>query len=203
MGAIAKDQTVKISFDISSVRQEEILCKIKEVESDRISLTFPPECMDIARYLIEGNDVEVLIYTDSGIYIFDSIVINSPLDEEFVVELPEASDKIQRRKYVRAPIATRIDVISKTSRIKTTTVNIGGGGMRFYSPRVLPPDSEWDFLLYLPQWDEPIRGTGSILYSVRKDKDTVTIMRFDDILESDRSKIIKVCFEEESFRLKR
>jgi hypothetical protein len=45
-------------------------CTIKWVEKDRISLFYPEDRKELAKYLHEGKELEVLIYTDKGIYIF-------------------------------------------------------------------------------------------------------------------------------------
>lgn len=203
MGAISKGHRAKIKFAISAIRHEEVICHVNYAESDRICLNYPAMAKEIGKYLIEGKEVEVLVYTDNGIYIFDSIVINSPFESEFVVELPEESTKIQRRKYVRAPIVTNFVLIGTDVRIDTSTINIGGGGVRFKTDRELAANSMWKFQLTLPQWTDSIKGSGKVLYTIRQEGEMISIISFTDVSESDRSKIIKVCFEEEAHRLKR
>jgi c-di-GMP-binding flagellar brake protein YcgR len=178
-----------------------VTCVVKWFENDRAALVFPEIHKSLAKTLPEGKEVEAVLYTDSGIYAFDSIVINSPLEHDFVIEIPDEKKRIQRRDYVRAPFNLKFVLTKEEMEIETKTINIGGGGVRFLVKDELKANAVWKFVLYMP--DGTIaKGTGIILYSLLQGKMIVSVLKFTDISETDRNRIIKKCFEEEVKNLK-
>jgi c-di-GMP-binding flagellar brake protein YcgR len=193
---------VKLKFDISPVRSYEISCTIKWVESDRISLIYPSDRQELMKFLFEGKEVEVVIYSDKGIFIFDSIVMDSPFGTDFIIELPEEKTKIQRREYIRSPIKLDFFLSKDNQMVKTHSVNVGGGGIRFCCAKEFPITDIWNFAFRLPSEVKPIKGSGEILYSIRQNQVVTSVIKFTEIGETERNKIIKACFEEEANRLK-
>ena len=202
MEDIEKDQKIKIRFSVSSIRSHEALCDVRWVETDRICLIFPEEYKKLSKYLHEGRELEAIAYTDKGIFVFDSIVIDSPYSNDFVIEFPEEKEKIQRREYVRAPIKLDIQLTKGGATIKGNTINIGGGGIRFTTEKDLEVKQVWNFSMTLPKWSKPVYGTGEVLYNIKQDNSNVSVLKFSYIEESDRNKIIKLCFEIEASQLK-
>lgn len=202
MEELEKGHKIKLKFTISSVRSAEIECTIKRLEQDRISLDFPENAESFAKYLHEGKEMEVVIYSDKGIYLFDSVVIDSPFERDFVIEFPEEKQKVQRREYVRVPNKLRCILAKGDKKIETETINVGGGGIRFKANSEFKIADKWGFYLYLPRWPSPSKGFGEILYTIKQDNSMISVIKFTDIDESDRNKIIKFCFEEEALRLK-
>lgn len=202
MEKFEKGQKAKIKFNISRDKIYEIACPVKWVEKDRISLVFPREEQILSKYLYEGRLLEVIIYTNEGIFVFDSIVIDSPFNIDFVVELPEENSKIQRRAYIRASLELDFFLSEENFKFKTKTVNISGGGIRFIIDRELELNKLFNFALYLPKNDSIVKGTGTILYSLKQNNSMISVIKFIEIGESDQNKIIKLCFEKEVEQLK-
>lgn len=194
-------QKVKLKFSVSPISDIEITCTVKWYENDRISLIFPEKKRVYIKDLPEGKEVEVLIYTSSGIFIFDSIIINSPLENDFVIELPDEKKKIQRRKYIRAPINLKLILKRDDTEYKTNTINIGGGGIRFVTREKLDIGGLWKFSLFLPR-GRSINGLGRILYTVLRGNNMASVIAFTDITETERNRIIKLCLDEEIKNLK-
>ncbi|MFH0703090.1 MAG: PilZ domain-containing protein [bacterium] len=202
MEELEQGQKIKLRFKISPVRFEEIVCSIKWVEYDRIALIYPENEQELAKYLYEGKELEIIIYMDKGVYVFDSIVIDSPFTVDFVIELPEERTKIQRREYIRVPIKLGL-ILNKTGhKIKTATINVGGGGIRFKVNKDLKVNDIWSFKLCLPRNLGEVQGCGEILYTIKQDNTMASVIKFLNIEENDRNKIIKMCFEEEASSLK-
>lgn len=195
-------QRVRVKFDISSTRSAEIACGLKKGEHDRLVLEFPNDRNFLKSYIHEGMEVGVLTYTDKGIYCFDSIVIDSPLSGEFIIELPDEKTKIQRREYVRVPIKIDLYLMKDERRLRAETINLGGGGIRFKTSKPLTKDEKWFFNLLLPRTDEFIKGYGEVLYSIEEKGKFVSVIKYTDIDESDRNKVIRACFEEEAHIIK-
>lgn len=201
MKELEAGQKVRIKFDLSSLRSESLMCVIKWFEEDRVALVFPDSHKHLARSLPEGKELEAVIYTDSGIFSFESIVINSPLEHDFIIEIPDEKKRIQRRDYIRAPFNLRLILSKGNEEIETKTINIGGGGIRFLVRDELKSNDFWDFILYMPD-EAPVKGKGTIIYSLSQGKLIATVIKFTDINETDRNKIIKKCFEEEVKNIK-
>ncbi len=189
-------QTVKINFSIPFIKEESTFCTIKWVEEDRIGLVFPKDRQDIIRELPEGKEIEAIVYSNSGIFVFASIVINSPLEHDFVIELPAEKKKIQRREYVRTPVNLELCLRREDARFETRTINVGGGGIRFIAGEEFKTDDRWLFSLSLPE-GRTIRGAGKVLYTLLQGRTTASVIIFTDIDETERNRIIKLCFDEE------
>lgn len=202
MPGIEKDNKTIIRFDVSPIRTFEITCKVLDVDEDRVSLAYPEDKMEFANYLYEGKELGVVIYTDKGLHAFDSVVLDSPLESEFIIELPEERNKIQRREYVRMPVKLSLTLNKGDEVVETEIINIGGGGVRFKSNTTFSTNERWGFSFYIPEHDEPLTGSGAILYNLKQDNYIVSVIKFVHISESDRNRIIKLCFDEEVNRIK-
>lgn len=202
MKSLEIGHTAKLTFQISKFRTAELTCCIKWIEKDRIGLVFPENKYELADYLYEGKELNIIAYTNSGIYNFESVVIDSPYNHDFVVEFPEENTKIQRRAYVRSPLKLDLILEQNNQKIKTETINISGGGIRFNTENELKTKEVWRFSIYLPRWREYAQGFGEIIYNIRQAKTNVSVIKFTDFQETYRNKIIKLCFEEEIRRLK-
>jgi len=202
MNKLEIGHTARLMFKISKIRSVNVTCCIKWLENDRIGLVLPEDQFDLAEYLYEGKELHVVAYTDFGIYNFDSVVIDSPYNHDFVIEFPEDSERIQRRGYVRMPLNLKLILEKGNNRIVTQTINISGGGIRFKVDEKLGVSEIWRFSIYLPKWKEYASGFGKVLYNINTLKNVVSVIKFTDIQESHRNKIIKICFEEELYRLK-
>lgn len=201
MNELEIDQKVRLKLSLSSFRMESLVCNIKWFENDRMALVFPDDKKHLIRSFPVGKELEALIYTDSGIYVFDSVVINSPLEYDFVIDTPKEKERIQRRDYIRAPLTLKLILNKEEKKIESTTINIGGGGIRFSINEELKPYEIWDFTLYLSN-TIMIKGKGVIIYSFLINDSIISVIKFTDINETERNKIIKKCFEEEVKNLK-
>ena len=202
MQELEKGQRAKVTAIISAVRTVEINCKILWIEPDRVGLSFPKLKSDSAQFFYEGKEIEAIVYTDKGIYVFDSMVIDSPYEYEFIIELPEEKQKIQRREYVRVPLNCEFVLSFENEKYFTETINMGGGGVRLNSDFEFEINSTWGFLLKLPKWREHIKGYCKILYTYKNGNNFISAVKFIDIDEISRNKLIKLCFEEEANLLK-
>lgn len=196
-------QKAKVKYEISPIRSLEVDSTILWAEDDRICLDFPIIYMDDAQFFFEGQEIEVTLYTDKGIRNYESIVIYSPLEGDFIIEYYEDASKIQRRQFVRADSICDLILYKGKDSFKTKTLNIGGGGLRFTSAKDLTLNDTYEFSLYLPKKHLPIKGTCEILYRFPKEGMDHYVLEFRAIRETERNKIIKVCFEIEAAEYQR
>lgn len=195
MDDIIENQQVKLTFKLSDGLEQEIMCSIKKKYKDRIALNFYREILSYIEYLQEGDEVKVNIYTPTGIKMFDAIILNSPLEAEFVIEFVEDYIEIQRRKYLRADIDTKVILErNEADNIVTHTLDIGGGGIRFFYEGLLNKQESVGCLLYLPMYIHSIKARGLIIKEDHLKKNEYVLV-FTKIEESERDKVIKKCLE--------
>lgn len=193
MGEIRENQQIKLFFKVAEGSEKELGCSIKKVYKDRISLNFTKEIIDYADYLQEGDEVTVKIFTPSGIKMFDAVILDSPLEPEFIIEFVEDYLEIQRRKYLRMEFSTKIMIERDKSNIVTHTFDIGGGGLRFFYEGSFENKETVSCRLFLP--DMPSIQTQGIVIKENHLKENEYVLVFTKIEENDRDKIIKKCFE--------
>lgn len=198
---LKSDQAVRLNFGTPSFNEVSITCRVNWAEHDRACLEFPDSGDKYLKDLPEGKEIGVVVYTNSGIFVFDSIVINSPLEEEFIIEFPQEQKKIQRREYMRAAVNLQLILAKGGTELETRTINVGGGGIRFIAKDKLSVNEKWNFSLLLPG-ETVIKGTGKILYTLMQGQNDAGVISFVDINETERNRLIKLCFEEEIRNLK-
>ncbi len=202
MGVIKEDQKAKLFFKLADNSEKEFDCLVKDVYKDRLSLKFPTEILAYAEYLEEGSELPVKIFTPSGIRAFDTIVLNSPLESEFVIEYVEDHIEIQRREHTRAELEAKVIITRETGAAEVThTLDISGGGIKFFSEESYNPDEELECMLYLPYQMRSIRAKGKILANSHIPPKQHVLL-FSEISENDRDKIVKACFEMQTGKYK-
>jgi c-di-GMP-binding flagellar brake protein YcgR len=198
MSEIKEDQKAKLSLKLLDNSFKELECFVKEVHSDRISLSFPREMISYANHLQEGDEIPIKIFTPSGIKMFNAMILSSPLEPEFVIEYDENFVQVQRREYTRARLETKIIIERlESENIVTHTIDIGGGGVRFFYEGTFEPNELVSCRLYLPFILESVKAQGHILQKPFLAKNEHVVL-FSKINENERDKIVKKCFELET-----
>lgn len=192
MDIIRENQLVKLFFKDAEGSEKELNCSIKKIYKDRIALIPPEETIDYVDYLQEGDDVSVKIFTPAGIKAYDAIVLNSPLENEFVIEFVENYIEIQRRKYLRMDYEAKVLVQVGFTKVVTQTIDIGGGGIRFASETPFEPNQTVTCHLFLP--DVPTIQAQGIIIKEKHLKENEYVIFFTKISENDRTKILQKCF---------
>ncbi len=190
---IKRGLKVQIEFETGS-RKSRIDCYIINPDFDRLTLSFPESKKEFIPYLIEGTEIKAFIYTFSGIMIIDSIVFDAPFDGKFVIEFNEDQQVIQRRKYLRQPYMTDLYLESPDGNIRTMTIDIGGGGIRFSTDKVISNMQEFKSQLRLNAYEPMIKIIGFV-QKKHFYKDDEYLFEFTQIAESDRNKIIQKCIQ--------
>lgn len=176
----------------------EIDSAIVKVDKDRLYLDFPAKYSNKMFHFREAQETELSIYTQRRVIIMSSLIIDTPYEQDFTLELNEEFMIIQRRQYVRSIVKLDISVSQgQKFFFNTKTANIGGGGLKFISNNTFKPGDYYDFALKMPSWEFPVEGNGVIVDNIEQDGVIFSMLKFDSISESDRNKIIKHCFDEE------
>jgi len=182
---------VQIEFNIGS-KKNILNSFILESEHDRLKLSFPEEKREIAPFLREGTEIKAFIYTYSGIIVVESVVFDSPLGDNFVIEFNEEHQTIQRRQYKRVQYTTDLFIQINKDNIKTTTTDVSGGGVRFNLAQPLETGATYNIQLRIVPHEPMIKATGITIKKVFY-KENEYVLEFVDIKEEDRKKIIKQC----------
>ncbi len=196
MRKVQPGQKVRIGIEASGGQILQFFAYIKKVEPDRLLLMFSESKAQFAKFLEEGSTVRLSVYTPLGILLLNSVILSAPVGFEFEVEYESLSKRIQRRKYVRAHANYRLLINQMGKTITTLTEDIGGGGIRFIADTYIH-QSEVNAKLYIPEIDSGIPFSGIV---ERKDryKDNEYLIRYTNITEADRNKIIQKCLDIES-----
>lgn len=197
MGDVRVSQKTKLTFKLADGSQKELDCSVKKIYNDRMSLIFPEEALDYLDYLKEGKEINVKIFSPGGVKIFDSIILDSPLEADFIIEFIENYVEIQRRKYLRADLNTKIIIQREEDNVITNTLDIGGGGVCFFYEGKFGYKEKVSCMLYLPMILNSIKAKGFIIKDSNL-KENEHVLFFTDIDDKERDKIIQKCFEIES-----
>ncbi len=198
MGEIREDQKVTLYLKAGDGTSKELDCSIKSIQKDRLSLRYTDEVLDYAKHLEEGSEHPVRIFTPSGVKSFDTIVINSPLESEFVIEFVEDHIEIQRREYLRIELDTKIILeTQKYGVVVTNTLDISGGGLRFFCDRPFQTGEIVKIMLYLPFQQNSVKAEGEIIDCEHIPEDQHVLV-FTEIEERERDRIIKQCFDSQA-----
>lgn len=192
---IKTGQKVEVKFKISSADEIKLVCSVKDIHADRLDINFPKGTLNFTDYLQEGYNVNVDIYTPHGIKKFNSVIIDSPETGSFMVEFGGEYDELQRRKYVRAQVETKL-ILRRVNRdpIISRTIEISGDSVRFYYEGHLQNKEPFDCFLYLPKNVHSIKAKGIIVKTEHIEKNEHLIL-FTQIQDFDRVRINRKCIE--------
>lgn len=193
MSDISVNQKAKIFFDGENGIEMELDCIVKEIYEDRLVLDYPSDAETLKKYFEEGTPIDVKIFTPSGLMVFESIVINSPDEGDFVIEYVEDAVVVQRRNYSRSPLKTKLTLELSKEVFIASTIDISGGGIKFCCKEDLEPEQIVKGKLYLRNFDTPAVFEAVILDNPSLQPDEYTLA-FTKIDEKERDKIIKTCF---------
>jgi len=194
MGVIKEDQQVKLVFTIADGSEAEVTCRVKSFDNDRIYLKPSTAVDSYLNYLQEGDEVTAKVFTPIGIQMYDAIIINSPLEDDFIIEYTEKNEQIQRREYLRFPFCAKI-VIERDNKemIVTNTIDMSGGGLKFVHNKTFENEEIVKLSLCLDN-EKMIKASGLIISNINLPEGQVALS-FMEINEHDRDRIIKKSFD--------
>ena len=130
----------------------EICCKIAVVLEDRLIIDLPPYFMRYIEFLEVGCRLTVKVFSKLGTVDFNTVVISSPLEEEFSVELDYNAMKLTPTEEIPfindiLPINLKQD----NEEIQLKTFEISTEYIKFYSNDTLEVNQTFDCELILPK----------------------------------------------------
>lgn len=182
--------------------------RIADEDEDGLLIEYPlNEKTGRSKRLYLGDEMSVFFVESDGVKnYFDSHVIGFKEDGVRLVKImkpdPDKMTKVQRRSFLRVP--AELDLAVKTAgnnRFVCKTDDVGGGGISFIceNKHHLNQESSIQCWLLLPYKNGGIEHAGFTAEVVRiKELETgrkQAMIKFIEITDSERQKIIRYCFE--------
>ncbi|MBU7315911.1 flagellar brake protein [Paenibacillus oleatilyticus] len=195
------------SIDEEEAKQE-YKSRIADVSDAYIRMEIPMnDKSGKLKRLYPGDELSVYFITEGGVKnYFNSSVLGFSDDVIRLVLIkkpdPESITKVQRRNFLRVPAILEIAVkFSEQLQFVSLTDDVGGGGISFLCEGYVPVESGHtvECWLLVPFKNGQIEHVPFKSEIVRvKELETgkkQVMMRFSEITDRDRQKIIRYCFE--------
>lgn len=195
------------SIDEEEARQE-YKSRIADISEHYITMEVPMnERTGKLKKLYAGDELSVYFMTDGGVKnYFTSSVLGFREDVVRVVLIRkpelEAITKIQRRNFLRVPAELDLAVkLTEQLQFVGVTDDVSGGGISFLCDPSIPLETQkaiscWLLLSYRNGKVDHVPFKGEIVRLKGMDSGKQQVMvRFIDISDKDRQKIIRYCFE--------
>jgi c-di-GMP-binding flagellar brake protein YcgR len=204
------NETIFINVDSAEEGKETTIFKsrITDIEEEFLLIEIPmEESSGKLKRLYNGDELSVYYITESGVkHYFNTYVLGFKEDVIRMVRIrkPELEDisTIQRRTFLRVNANLEIAVKKQDDiRFLTHTEDISGGGLSFssdtkYNLKVGELLSCWVLIHYKNDSIEhiPLKAKIVRISNVEKNR-TIIMLKFSEIYDSERQKLIRYCFE--------
>lgn len=167
-----------------------ITCTISEVFSDRITIELPPYFMRYVEFLEVGCRLTVKVFSKLGTIDFNTVVIDSPLEDNFSVEIDKNAMKLTPGEEI--PVINAIEPLNisiEEVTIKANTFEISTQYLKFSCQNEFHLNDVFDCELILPNDCGIIRFRGSVVY-VDPVYDNEYKITYLNMVESDRRALL-------------
>lgn len=150
MDLFVKGQKITLCFqkDLNIV---EMTCDIEEIKDDRLELTLPQYFMRYIDYLQVGKKITAKAFSKLGTIDFNTIIITSPLEDSFTIELDYNSLRLTPGNEM--PVIKAIEVMEVYNEIvsRYKTFEIATDYVKFYSDKKFELEEEFEGAVILPK----------------------------------------------------
>ena len=190
MDLLKTGQKISISFQ-KEEKIVEISCTISEVLEDRIVIELPQYFMRYIEYLEVGCKLTVKVFSKIGTVDFNTIVISSPLEEEFSVELDYNAMKLTPTEEIPVVNAVEtLNIIMDDERLfKVNTFEIATEYLKFYSDYEFQMNESFNCELILPKNYDIIKFRGTVIY-IDPVYDNEYKISYENMVEEDRQNLL-------------
>ena len=130
----------------------EMICTIENLSDDRLILNPPQYFMRYVEYLQVGSKLTAKVFSKLGTIDFNTIVISSPLEDTFEIELDYNSVKLTENAEIPVISAVENMEIKKNNQVyKVKTFELSTIYFRFTSDKSFAVDETLEFTIYLPR----------------------------------------------------
>lgn len=201
-----------LNLQVNSIDEEEAKqeykARISDITAEYIQMEVPMnEATGRLKKLFAGDELSLFFLTDGGVKnYFTSIVLGFREDVIRTVLIrkpdPEAITKIQRRSFLRVPAELEIAVkLTEQVRFVAMTDDVSGGGISMVCEGELPIQvgNQLSCWLLIPLKNNkvdhsPFKGEVVRVKPLETGRQQV-MLRFSEISDKERQKIIRYCFD--------
>ena len=139
-------------FFVKENSMVEMICSVDKVFDDRLELILPQYFMRYINHLQVGNKLTAKAFSKLGTVDFNTIIISSPLEEAFVIELDYNSVRLTTGDQIPVIRAVEhLEIINAGSILRLKTFEISTDYIKFTSDKKLQIGNSIDCVLNLPQ----------------------------------------------------
>lgn len=136
MNLLSEEQKIALIFQ-KGENLIEILCTIEKIYDDRLELALPQYFMRYIDSLQVNSKVTAKVFTKLGTIDFNSVIIKSPLEDEFVIELDYNALKLTTGENIPMVAAVEPIYIQKDDEnLSTTTLQLSTEYVKFTSSKL-------------------------------------------------------------------
>lgn len=151
MDLLKEGQKLTIYFQ-KNTNMVEMTCKIEKVYDDRLYLDLPKYFMRYIECLRVGMRLTAKVFSKLGTIDFNTVIISSPLEDNFVIELDYNSIKLNSGNDIPVIEAIEsLDININDDIIHTRTFEISSEYIKFYSDKSFLIGTNLDCTLNLPK----------------------------------------------------
>ena len=169
----------------------EISCIISQVYEDRIVIELPQYFMRYINFLDVGCKLTVKVFSKIGTVDFNTIVISSPLEDEFSVELDYNAMKLTPNEEI--PVVNAVETLNITMDdekvFRVNTFEISTEYIKFYSDYEFQLNDSFNCELILPRNYGIIKFRGTVIY-VDPVYDNEFKINYMNMTEEDRQNLL-------------
>lgn len=151
MDLFTEGQKLALFFQKDS-NMVEMSCNIETILDDRLNLALPPYFMRYVEYLQVGNAMTAKAFSKFGTVDFNTIVISSPLEDCFTIELDYNSVKLTPGSELPVIDAVeKLEVKSANESFEVRTIELSTDFIKFNCDSKLSVNENIEGILYLPK----------------------------------------------------
>ena len=151
MDLLSEGQKINLYFQKDS-NIVEMVCSIEKVFDDRLEIVLPQYFMRYIEYLQAGRKITAKVFSKLGTIDFNSVIITSPLEENFSIELDYNAMKLTPSSEM--PVVDAIEsMVVKTpdGDLRVKTFEISTSYVKFNSDKPFKVDESIEGSLILPK----------------------------------------------------
>jgi c-di-GMP-binding flagellar brake protein YcgR len=188
--------------------KEELKARIADVLDEHVLIEIPLHVKTgKMKRLYAGDELSAYYVTEGGVknYFISSVLgFREDVLKLVVLKKPEleAINKVQRRNFLRVPAELKIAVkVSELVQFMGYTDDVGGGGVSFQCKKNIPiqvmNEADCWLLVHFKNGKVDYANFKAELLCVKPTEtdQQLVMLRFIDISDRERQKIIKYCFE--------
>ena len=150
MDLFIKGQKITLFFEREAYMVE-MTCTLEKVFDDRLDLALPPYFMRYIEFLQVGKTLTAKAFSKFGTVDFNTVVISSPMEENFSIELDYNSVKLTPGKDIPVISAMeKLEIIKNEQSLVLKAFEISTEQIKFYSDTKFTKDEIFEASLILP-----------------------------------------------------